>query len=614
MRWLRNTLKIVWALMALMACVPQGAAQLEVGDDLKMNLNGTVGFGYGGDFASFGPSSHNLNWNGNGMLTGSYYNPNFLSFTVQPYYNRSQNNAASQSIFDESGVISSANIFSGSHFPGFVSYGRNFNSSGEFGIPGISGLTTHGSGHTFSVGWSALLPDLPTLAVSYTTTGNSSSVVGADGDIHSATRIFNLNSTYKIVGFDLNGFFTHQNLDLTTPDFIGLASSATESSSSSSNYGLLASHRLPLSGNFSVGWNRTSFENGSLNGSSDGSTDTTNALASISPTNKLTLIGDIRYTENLAGALQQSLQNAGGGPVQIIGGGKSHSFGTSASAHYNVGRGFMLHGRVNHQSQYFNGRTADLTQYGGTVSYNYARPLFGLLYFSFGMVDNAQETGDNGLSFTGNVGMQRRFGQWETSADFSYSQNVQTLIATYSTNNLNYGGYVRRRISPITFWSASYRAAQSGLLQDQSSTSHSNLVSTTFGWHRYTLTGNYSKSRGRTILTASGFLDPTPLPGVTGDDLVLFNGRSYSIGVGASPLRRMTLTINYTNATSDTISSVKSSFNDTERYYSRLDYNLRKVVLRAGFTRVHQGISASGIPPTTVNSYFIGISRWFNVF
>jgi hypothetical protein len=609
-----KVLKIGWLLLALLAWVRPGVAQIEVGDDLKMNLNGTLGFGYGGSFGTVGQSSHSLNLNGNGTLTGSYYNPGFLSFNVQPFYNRNQNNADSQSIFDESGVISSVNIFSGSHFPGFASYSKNFNSSGEFGIPGVSGLTTQGSGQSYTIGWSALVPDLPTLSVSYTSSGNSSSVLGAEGDIRSTTRLFNLNSTYRVVGFDLAGFFTHQSLDLNTPAFIAIDNSATESSSSSDTYGILASHRLPLSGNFSASFNRATFDNGSGFASSNGTTNTSDATVSINPTSRLNLFGEVRYTDNLAGALQQSLVNGGGTPVVILGGGESHSFGTSAFANYSLGRGFMLRGRVSHQSQYFNGRNLDLTQYGGTVSYNYSRPLFGLLYFSFGMVDNAQEIGNTGLSFVGNVGMQRKFGRWETSADFSYAQNVQTLVLTYTTNSINYGTSIRRRISPNTFFSSSYRAAQSGLLQDQSSTSHSNFVSSTLGWQRYTLTGNYSKSNGQTILTPSGFLNPAPLPGVTGDELVLFNGRSYSIGVGASPLRRMALTINYTNATSDTISSVRSSFNETERYYSRLDYNLRKVVLRAGFTRIHQGISASGVPPTTANSYFFGISRWFNVF
>ena len=137
--------KAVWILVALAMWVPPSAAQLQIGDNLKMNVNGTVGFGYGGNFSDPGASGHNLNMLGRALVTGSYYDPKFLNFTVQPYYNRNQNNTSSLSIFNDSGVNASANLFSGSHFPGFVGYGRNFNNTGEFGIPGTVGLTTRGS-------------------------------------------------------------------------------------------------------------------------------------------------------------------------------------------------------------------------------------------------------------------------------------------------------------------------------------------------------------------------------------------------------------------------------------------------------------------------------------
>ena len=42
--------KAVWILVALAMWVPPSAAQLQIGDNLKMNVNGTVGFGYGGNF------------------------------------------------------------------------------------------------------------------------------------------------------------------------------------------------------------------------------------------------------------------------------------------------------------------------------------------------------------------------------------------------------------------------------------------------------------------------------------------------------------------------------------------------------------------------------------
>jgi hypothetical protein len=604
----------VWVLVALAMWVPQSAAQLQIGDNLKMNMNGTMGFGYGGSFSDPGMSSHSVNMLGSGLVTGSYYDPKFLNFTVQPYYDRNQNNASSLAIFNDSGVTASANLFSGSHFPGYVGYGKNFSNTGEFGVPGTAGLTTHGSGQSFSVGWSEFLPDMPSLTASFSNTSDDMSLLGAEGDIHSRTRLLNVDSNYNFHDFQLQGYFNRQSLGLDTPAFLGNPNSF--SSSSSNTFGVMASHQLPLSGYFTTSWSRTGYSNEGDSGINRGHTSTSTAMASISPTTKLNLSGDIRYTSNLAGALEQRLINGGGGsePIILLGGGQSHSFGASAYANYALGKGFMLHGRITHQSQYFAGQTHDLTQYGGTISYSYSKPLFGMLYFSFGMVDNAQETGNTGLSFTGNVGLQKRFGKWETSADFSYAQNVQTLIAIYTSNAISYGGYLRRKTSDYSYWSVTYRGTHSGILQDKGSNSLSNMYSSTFGWHRYTFTGNYTKSDGRTLLTPAGFVNPTPLPGNIAENLILFNGHAYSVGAGASPLRRMSVTFNFTRAHSDMLSNVLQSFNDSDRYYTRLDYNLRKLVLRAGYSRAYQSISGTAIPAATVNTYFFSVSRWFDVF
>src|ERR1051325_3368650 len=103
----------VWILVALAVWVPGSVAQLQIGDNLKLNMNGSLGFGYGGSFSEPGTSSHSLSGNGSGLISGSYYNPNFLSFTVQPYYDRNQSNSATQSIFNDSGVTVNTNLFAG---------------------------------------------------------------------------------------------------------------------------------------------------------------------------------------------------------------------------------------------------------------------------------------------------------------------------------------------------------------------------------------------------------------------------------------------------------------------------------------------------------------------
>lgn len=597
---------VVVLLLGAAAC-----AQLEVGEDVKLSLSGTLGVAYGGGFGSDGVSSHSLGFNGSGNLTGSYYNPNFLSFTVLPYYNRSQNNSQSQSIFDATGVTATVNLFSGSKYPGWVSYGKSINGSSAFTIPGLPGLEENGSSQSFAVGWSVLLPKLPTLSASFMSSSSSSTLLGTTGETDVSTKNLNLTSAYTLKGFLLNGFFTYQTMGITLPDPFGSTSSSGDSSST--GYGLWASHKLPLSGNFSASWSRTTFASEGTTGRSDGTTDTLTAGASFAPTRKLSVTADMRYIDNVLGVLQQSVLGQNGLPIlPLDNGSHSVSFGTTAS--YALGHGFSLRGYADHLQQYYFGQNVSNTIYGGTINYNYARPLFGMLLFSFGMVNTANEQGNNGLGLVANVSMNRRFGKWDTSADFSYAQDVQTLLALYTTSSYTYGGYVRRRINWNTYWNGSARAAHSGLTQLAGQDNSSYTFSTGLTWRRLGVSGGYATSSGTTVLTANGLLTPTPEVGLITDNLVLYNARSYTAGVFLYPIKRMTIYGTYANAHSDTSSHSAFSVNQTELVNGRLEYRLRKLWVIGGFTRYRQGISASGAPPSVVNSYSIGISRWFNVF
>ena len=134
------------------------SAQVQVGDNLEMKAGGLLTLGYAGNYGDQFQSSHGLNFGVDGTLTGSYYSPNFLSFDVTPYYNQSRANSNYQSLTGASGVsMRSANLFTGSHFPGSVSYRNDFNSTGTFGLTGQPDFTTHGHGQGFGIGWSALV-------------------------------------------------------------------------------------------------------------------------------------------------------------------------------------------------------------------------------------------------------------------------------------------------------------------------------------------------------------------------------------------------------------------------------------------------------------------------
>ena len=90
-------------------------------------------------------SDHSIVGAGAADLSGFYYNPNFLSFDIQPFYNQSRLNSNFQSITAASGVNASARIFGGSDYPGSISYSTTYNGSGNFNVPGLANYTTHGN-------------------------------------------------------------------------------------------------------------------------------------------------------------------------------------------------------------------------------------------------------------------------------------------------------------------------------------------------------------------------------------------------------------------------------------------------------------------------------------
>jgi hypothetical protein len=107
----------LFALLALGPLVHLSRAQVQLGDDLRMNLSGQLLAGYSASYGDQLPSNHAMNFGGDAVFNGSYYNPNFLNFSVNPYFNQSQANSSVQSLTDSSGITATVNLFSGSRFP-----------------------------------------------------------------------------------------------------------------------------------------------------------------------------------------------------------------------------------------------------------------------------------------------------------------------------------------------------------------------------------------------------------------------------------------------------------------------------------------------------------------
>jgi hypothetical protein len=600
--------------LVLLPVLP-AAAQVAVGDNVSLNLAGDLGVGYTGGFGDTG-SSHGVSLGGNATLHGYYYNPQFLSFDLQPFYNRSQANSASQSITDSSGFVGTARLFSGSNFPGSVAVDKTYDSTGQFGIPGVAGLETNGSGQTISINWSELIPDWPTLRATYINTGNDFSVPGASGTSHTSSRTLSLNSDYLLRGFQLRGFYGHGSGHSEFPGF--LVGGQGGSLDNGSNYfGGSATHALPLRGYWTVQATHSTFSSDFGNvggaGSSDGSNTSVGTSVTFNPLPRLGVGFGADYQTNAFGALQQQIVEAGGiNPLRFSQ--DSSSTGENGSASYSILHYVYLTGQFSHREQTFEGRHFAITQYGGGVSSNFSRRFLGTLSFSVGVNDTATQDGNSGAGLFANLNFARRFQAWEVTSNFNYTQGVQTLLAVYTTSTYGYGASVKRKFGNNLYCGATFLGNHSGLERVEGSTSHGNTVSTYLHFRRYNLNALYSQSGGISVLTPQGLVPlppgaPTPLL----TNVLLYNAKSYGGGFGAT-LKRLNLIASYGKATSDLTGSTGLLSNGSTILNARLQYRVRKMYFDSGFTRFQQRIGAGGAPPTVINSYYAGFSRWFNVF
>ncbi len=598
-----------WAL----AFTPAAEAQIAFGD-LHATANGQLTSLYDANFGNLaGTDEHSLGLAGRGIITGDYYNPNFLSFTVLPYYGRSQDNSDMQSITDASGYAGTLNIFKGSHFPGVVTFEQTWNSTGTFGIPDITGLATKNNNHGLNVVWSALLPGLPTLTVGYGDTGGTSSLLGSDESTASSTKNFNVGSTYNIGGFYLTGGFLH--LD-TGVDISGLEDGGSETARGSSNqYRLTGQGRIPYrTSSASLNLSRTSYsDDDTLGGTNYGTTDTVNGNVNLAfpraPVQVTT-----SYTDNLLGSIAQQLTSNGEVPLVGLNSPESRSVTVEASTFVNVLPRTLVGAYVSRTQQYFDGENFGLTQVGLNVSYNFLHTLKGLMFYG-GLVESATQAGNTRMGLIGNVSYNKYVGKWEINSFVRYDQDVETLLAMYTTSTLNYGGTIKRQLPHDMHWVAVANLVRSVFEQQPGSASHGESFTTMLIWSRASVSGIYTKSDGTSILTATGLV-ASPVPGSalgTGNS-ILYSGSSYGANLSLYPVKHLNISTAWSRSLSNTASPSLLSNSGNTNFYGFAGYEYRKLLFQAGVTKFNQSISTSGTPPTMLTSYSFGISRWFKGF
>ncbi len=221
---------------------------------------------------------------------------------------------------------------------------------------------------------------------------------------------------------------------------------------------------MPIRGSFYANFNRASSDSsyvtsGSESNSSNYIDDTETAGASFRPTDKWGFNVSESYTSNLNGYIAQSLGVQGGPPVDL--GSGSHSMTMAGGTSYQFTHLLTGTAQATHYDQFYFGQDYTGTFVSGTV--NYAKKLFNMFSFSGTVLDSSNATDTNAIGFIGNVNYSHRVLGWQTSAQFSYAQNVQTLLVSYTTSYYNYSANIRRRLGHGWQWTGAFNGNHSGL-------------------------------------------------------------------------------------------------------------------------------------------------------
>jgi hypothetical protein len=412
------------------------------------------------------------------------------------------------------------------------------------------------------------------------------------------------------------GLYNRQSQQGSFPGLIA-GEGATESDNTSDSVTVQASHAIPMHGQWSLGWSHSNYESGSGSvqqaTTNDGESASVTTGVSVTPLRRLSLSLNTTYDTNLYGLLQQQLIRAGANPSPSLMSSTEGSLTVSGNGFYTLNSHVVLNGRWSHHELYSDTKNRSITQYGGGAILSFAHKWLGGLNWSLGAVDTATEEGNEGASLVTSVNYSRRLRAWQLGGSFNYAQQLETLLAVYTTASYGYNGTARRRFNNGIYWSATVHSSHSAITRVAGSSNHGEGVTSTLTFRRYTVGGNYSKSGGISVLTTQGLVPiPSEIPTPLVPQQVLYNAHNVGIG-GSVLLRRWVLTLNYSKANSAATGASQRSFS-TALVNTRLQYRVRKMYLNMGFTKFQQGLSGLGNAPTQVNSYYFGISRWFNVF
>jgi len=201
---------------------------------------------------------------------------------------------------------------------------------------------------------------------------------------------------------------------------------------------------------------------------------------------------------------------------------------------------------------------------------------------------------------------------FNASGSGSYSRNLTSLLVGYIQSTYSANGSLSR---DVLGWNVGLSASYSNSRVDAISFSDSKSTgySLSLSHKSLGLSGNYSRNKG-SGLQVGNIIVPTPVPGPLPQYLILFAGEAYGGGVSYRPLRRWTMSGNFTKLKYDTTNLGLNSNNSSEQLYFRTEYHFRQMFFNAGYSHLKQGFGVGAVQPATLDTVFVGVSRRFDFF
>jgi hypothetical protein len=591
------------------------SAQVTVGDNIQMGLNGDASVGWTGQYDGQDTSSLAFGFNGN--LTGSYYNPKFLNWRINPYYNQSRFNSNFNSISAAKGVNAAVGLFTGSNTPIEVNFQKAYDAQSQLNFPGTTGAyETRGNSTSFDVNAGLYYEDYPTLNVSFGQSASNYEVLGSDTTGSGDSRFFTTSSSYTLAGFDLSGRFNLSRIGNTLPFASGFdgekVNTYQRGLTFSSNRRLLDWMR------WGATYSRNHVNTDYVLNPTNASFSVVNTDLSMTPTSKLSVNVFTNYSSNVNAQIISG----------IVGGGPSGGAGTpaalptrnvlsnyldyGANAGYAVTQQLTVTARIDRRQQDYSQSSITTTSDVFSSGVSYGRNFLGGnigAHYGFSWFDtNAGNAGATGHSAS--LSYTRDVLGFNAGVGGQYSHNVATALVGYSQDG--YSGNASIAHPLWRGWNVGVGGTYgknkiNGLSEGATSIQSFNA---TLSAPRFSLSGSYNKNYGNSLpFGTGGGVVPPIIPG-----LIFYRGNSWGVAAGVNPTRRLHITGSYSHTQyhTDNLTSITDSLSN--RLEIRSEYRWRQMTFNGGYAQISQGIGATFNSPDTIKVVYFGVTRHFDVF